>query len=142
MCGTSSGWTRACACNTQSTPAKDGGREQMEVKVKCECERDDIIEKMLSCIQEMRGQKTPSLLAPFLSHSAEMYSVGCLLVPTRLVNGTGVEYFKLHFPPFSLSLSLFPPLFGCALVKCTHDPVSAAAVHTFYPYDIMLYFWD
>lgn len=40
------GRTRACACKTQS----GGG-----VKVKCERERDDIIEKMLSWIEGMRG---------------------------------------------------------------------------------------
>lgn len=56
----------------------------------------------------------PSL--PPLARSFEMYSVGRVLVPTRLVNGRGVEYFKLHFPPFppllllsSLPFHFFPP---------------------------------
>lgn len=85
--------------------------------------------------------------SPSSSPSHETYSAGRVPIPTRLVNGRGVEYFKqpftrLLFPPYS-SLSLpFFSLLGCALVKCTHDPVPATAVHTWNLHDIMLYFWD
>lgn len=52
----------------------------------------------------------------------------------------------LNFTLFLFPSLLFSPfrffLYGCALGKCTHDPVSATAVHTFNLYDIMLYFWD
>lgn len=71
---------------------------------------------------------------------SEMYGAGRVPITTRFFNGRGVEYFK---QPFALLLSL--PVFfsfACALVKCTHDPVSAAAVHVWNLHDIMLYFWD
>lgn len=46
------------------------------------------------------------------------------------------------FSPYSSLSSFFSLLFGYALVKCTHDPVSATAVHIWNLHDIMLYFWD
>lgn len=86
-----------------------------------------------SWMKEVYSHSAPSLsLSPsfFLSH--EMYSAGRVPIPTWLVNGRGVEYFKQRFTLLlfpSILLSPFFFLFGCALVKCTHDPVSATAVH-------------
>lgn len=96
-------------------PRKDGAREQMEVKVK---KSDDIIEKMLSWIQGLHDER--GLLPQFSISlpsppSPETYSAGRVPIPTRLVNGRGVEYFKLHSPLFP-SL-LFPSLpFTCLVV--------------------------
>lgn len=83
-----------------------------------------------------------------ISLLSKMYGAGRVPITTRLVNGRGVEYFKQPFTLLlfslltSLSLPLFFFLFTCALVKCTHDPVSATAVHVWNLHDIMLYFWD
>lgn len=74
---------------------------------------------MLSWIQgvmkEVYSHSAESLslpLAPSLSSSHEMYSAGCVPIPTWLVNGRGVEYFKqpfalLLFSFFLLSLPFF-----------------------------------
>lgn len=102
---------------------------------------------MLSWIQGLLDERGlhPQLPPPHPTPPPEMYSAGPVPILTRLVNGRRAEYFKLHSPPFSFLTPLVLPflfLFGCALVKCTHDPVSTTAVHTFNLYDIMLYFWD
>ena len=71
-------------------------------------------------MKEVYSHSAPSLSlslsrSPSSSPSHEMYSAGRVPIPTRLVNGRGVEYFKqpftrLLFPPYS-SLSLPLPFF-------------------------------
>lgn len=119
----------ACACETQS--AQEGWRERAdggegEVRVRKRWHHWENAE--LDSMDTGWERSSPtvchlSLSSFFPSLSFEMYSAGRVPIPTRLVNGRGVEYFKLHFPPFFFSpLPVLPPLclpfhfFSCLVV--------------------------
>lgn len=142
---------RTCACEKQKY--QEGWREEMEVREKWEegwSESEKDMTSLRKCWAGFKGYwmkhvYTVSAPSLFLFLSLEMYSAGRFPIPTWLVNGRGVEYFKqpftLLFSSLLPSLSFPPTVRLCISQVHTHDPVSATAVHSWNLHDIMLYFW-